>query len=161
MIKSRNDSNGHCRAAVNPRISSYRSCFFPEQYKCGFLTMRLWILKGVIGKKEIEIQPAKQSREREKGLELRKKSTKIRPRAVIALTSCVCDLWGEKKWPSLRAVRSGPCDLLWWLEHSCHVHTAFQDRSPINTDYKSMVSFGEWLLSWLLRYSNWVTALNG
>lgn len=58
----------------------------------------------------------------------RRKTTNIYPRAVIALAASRVWFMREKKWACLSAVTCGPCDLLWWLERSHHIHSGCQDK---------------------------------
>lgn len=111
--------------------------------------------------KEIEIQRAKRSWEEKN---VTRKNTKIKPCAVIALATSRVWFMGEKKRPCLRAVTSGPCDLLWWLARSHQVCSGWEDKTGQVGGQLILITGTVWCWSnafCTVLYINLVTFLNG
>lgn len=140
MIKSENDSIGHWSAEeksqdLPPAASSQCNVI------SDFWAISLRILRG-----ERERDWNSAGKAKGKG-----KTVRIKAQAVMALATPRTWFMGEKKWPCLSAVSSGPCDLLWWLEPSHRMCSGCWDGTgeagdPVNTDYKSMLPFSVVLL---------------
>lgn len=64
---------------------------------------------------------------REIGGKKRTLSGKIKPWAVSAVGMSTVWFMDQMKWPCLRAVGSGSCDLPWYLDCSHHMHSACED----------------------------------